>query len=242
MKSWTVVALVLAVTVASLAEEFWQSKPYTEWTKKDVDSMLSSSPWAQTVVLRKANLTPVRREFGKFATGAGEGEGTGNPEVDYSIYLRTSKPIRQAVVRAAALEQKYEQMDAASRTQFDKKWKQFLAQPFEDKIIVHVKYSSTTTDVDRQLATYWQAQTLDSVKSETFLNGPEGERLSPIAFWVGKGAAREFQFAFPRPREAPLRASFSIEFKHPDVTDQPASRIIARFNVKDLVYQGEVTF
>jgi hypothetical protein len=239
--------LGLTVTVAiliaaALATDFWQSKPYTEWTKREVERITTSSPWAQTVVLRKANMAQIRRQTGKFATGAGEGEGTPDPEVDYAISLRTARPIREALVRESALSQKYEQMDATAKAQFDQKWSQFLAQRFPDKVIINVKYSSNTTDVDRQLAAYWQSQTLDTVKVETYLNGPDGERLPPIAFWAGKGASREFQLAFARPAEAPRNASFSIEFKHPDVTDQPSSRITARFNVKDLEYRGEITF
>ncbi len=242
MKRILLFVLVLTVALAALAADFWQSKPYTEWTKQDVERIASSSPWAQTVVLRKANLTQIRREFGKFATGAGEGEGTANPEVNYSISLRTARPIREAVARATALSQKYDQMDSAAKAQFDKKWDLFIAQSFPDRVIVNVKYSSTTTDVDRQLAAFWQSQTLDTVKIDAYLNGPEGERLAPIAFWAGKGASREFQLAFPRPAEAPKQSSFSIEFKHPDVIDQPSTRITARFNVKDLEYRGQITF
>lgn len=242
MKRAFIVFVVLTAALGGLAADFWQSKPFTEWTKKDVEQITSSSPWAQTVVLRKANLVQLRRETGKFATGAGEGEGAANPEVDYAIVLRTARPIQEAVVRAAALDQKYDQMDSVSKARFDQKWSQFLAQRFPDRVIVHVKYSSNTTDVDRQLASYWQAQTLDTIKVDTYLNSPDGERVSPIAFWVGKGAAREFQLAFPRPTEAPKKASFSIEFKHPDVTDQPASRITVRFNVKELEYHGEISF
>lgn len=242
MKRAFILIVAVLIAVACFAADFWQSKPFSEWTKKEVEQMTSSSPWAQTVVLRRANMTQIRREFGKFATGAGEGEGTANPEVNYAICLRTARPIREAVVRDAALTAKYEQMNEAGKAKFDQKWSKFLDQHYPDTIIVHVKYSSTTTDVDRQLATYWQSQTLETMKVDTYFNSPEGERLAPVAFWVGKGAAREFQMAFPRPIEAPKIKSFSIEFKHPDVTDQPASRVIARFNVKDLDYKGEITF
>lgn len=242
MKSAIAIILALFVALLVVGAEFWQAKPYTSWTQKEVDAITSSSPWAQAVVLRKVNLVQVRREFGKFATGAGEGEGTQNPEVSYTVSLRTAQPIREAIARAAAFDQKYDQMDSSSKKQFDQKWGQFLAQQFADKVIVNVKYSANTTDVDRQLATYWQGQTLDTIKVDTYMNGADGERVAPIAFWAGKGASREFQLAFPRPAKSPNKASFSIEFKHPDVTDEPSSRIIARFNVKDLQYHGQVTY
>ena len=232
---------LLLVTAVLFAADAWQSKPYTQWTKNDVERLTSSSPWAQTVVLRSPNMTQLRRKTGQFASGPDEGEGAANPEVDYKIAIRTARPIREALVRATALEQKYEQMDSAARAQFDQKWNAYLAQ-VPDKIIFHVRYSSNATEIDRQLANYWQTQTLDTLKVDTYLNSPDGERITPIAFWAGKGASREFQIAFPRPKEPLTKSSFSVEFKHPDVTSQPSSRITARFSVKDLEYKGEVTY
>jgi hypothetical protein len=242
MKRFSIVVMLLTVAVAALAADFWAAKPYTQWSKAEMERIRTTSPWAQTVVLRTANMVQIRRQTGKFASGAGEGEGTVNPEVSYAISLRTARPIREAVVREAALEQKYEQMDATAKAQFDQKWNAFLAQPTPDKIIFHVKYASNTTEVDRQLAAYWQVQTLETLLSDTYMNGPDGERVAPIAFWAGKGGSREFQLAFPRPKEAPKKASFSVEFRHPDVTQQPSTRITARFNVKDLDYKGEITY
>ena len=241
-KAWIAAIIVIGAAASLWAADFWLAKPYTSWTRKDIESISTSSPWAQTVVLRKANLTQIRREFGKFATGAGEGEGTPNPDVVYAISLRTALPIREAVARTAALDKKYDEMDSISKTQFDQKWQAFVAQQFPDRMIVNVKYSANTADVDRQLASYWQSQTLETQKAETYMNGPEGLRVAPIAFWVGKGASREFQLAFPRPAESPRKESFSIEFKHPDVTDQPATRIIGRFQIKDLEYKGKITY
>ena len=244
MKRLIAISITVILGVASLlaATDFWKTKPYTSWSGKEIKAITSSSPWAQTVVLRVANMTQIRRSTGTFMTGAGEGEGTQNPEIDYAVSLRAALPIREAIARQAALDEKYDQMDAAAKAQFDQKWGQFLAQTFPDKIIANVRYSANSADVDRQLANYWQNQTLATMQADTYMNGPSGERVAPIAFWTGKGASRDFQLAFPRPAEAPLKASFSIEFKHPTVTDQPATRIIVRFNVKDLEYKGKVTY
>jgi hypothetical protein len=33
------------------AADFWQSKPYTEWSEKDAQKMLTNSPWAKTFVV-----------------------------------------------------------------------------------------------------------------------------------------------------------------------------------------------
>ncbi|HLG99689.1 MAG TPA: hypothetical protein VKX49_25500 [Bryobacteraceae bacterium] len=37
------------VTVSLLAADAWQTKPFTEWSDKDVQKVLTNSPWAHTV-------------------------------------------------------------------------------------------------------------------------------------------------------------------------------------------------
>src|SRR6185437_1578237 len=120
------------------------------------------------------------------------------------ISMRTAQPIREAVVLHAALQRKYDAMDAAARKAFDELWAQYLAQPVGDKVIFDVVYRSTATNVDRELANCWQTPPLDSTKViDAYMIGPDGKRVEPIAFVAGKGASRQFQLAFPRTADAP---------------------------------------
>jgi hypothetical protein len=234
-------AIVLTIAVAALAAEFWESKPYTQWSARDVRRMVSDSPWAQTFVLRSPNMVQTRRQTGQMADRAGEGEGTINPEVDYLISVRTAEPVREAVVREAAIQTKYESMDAAGKKAFDERWNAYLAQPVGDKVIFDVVYRSNSTDIDRELAAYWQTQTLDTTKVDTYMIGPDGRRVEPIAFVAGKGASRQFQIAFPRPQAA-TEGAIAVEFRHPTVTSQPATRVYAKFNFKNMNYKGKLTY
>jgi len=50
MKRLTICVLLLlgfSVILWAGAKDFWQSKPYTEWTEKEVEKMLTDSPWVQ---------------------------------------------------------------------------------------------------------------------------------------------------------------------------------------------------
>ena len=52
-------ALALApVCVALFAADknFWDQKPYSEWSEKEVERMLRNSPWAKTVTLSLGQL------------------------------------------------------------------------------------------------------------------------------------------------------------------------------------------
>jgi hypothetical protein len=238
-----VCVLFPALALLAMAAEFWTAKPYTEWTSRQVHELSSDSPWAKTVVLRSPNMTQIRRQTGQMADRAGEGEGTMDPEVDYIISLRTAEPIREAVVREAALQQKYDKMDAAARKAFDERWGQYLAQPVGDKVIFDVIYRATATNVDRELANFWQTQTLASTKViDAYMIGPDGKLVEPIAFVAGKGSSREFQLAFPRPADSAGTGSIAVQFKHPDVTEQPSTRIYAKFNFKDMAYKGKLSY
>jgi hypothetical protein len=54
MKKIRPLPLILAIGVCSIslfAADFWQSKPYTEWSDKEVQKLLSNSPWSKEVVV-----------------------------------------------------------------------------------------------------------------------------------------------------------------------------------------------
>jgi hypothetical protein len=46
-----ILPLLLILTIPLPAADFWQSKPYTEWTDKEVQKLLSNSPWSKEVVV-----------------------------------------------------------------------------------------------------------------------------------------------------------------------------------------------
>jgi hypothetical protein len=65
MKKLIASTFVIALTL--WAGDFWQSKPYTEWSDKDVDKMLHNSPWARQVTVSMGGSMP--------QNGGGSGKG-----------------------------------------------------------------------------------------------------------------------------------------------------------------------
>ena len=237
------ITMALLIAVGALGfSDFWKDKPYTKWSEKEVRKMLNDSPWAQSTTLRKPILKQVRRETGQFSDLAGEGEGVADPTIQYTVYIRSAKPIREALVRKAQLDAKYEKMDDAARKQFDEQWSKFLGTKNDDRIIIQVTYSSNIGEIDRQLMNYWQTQTVSTIQNTTAMTMPNGDRVAPVAFWTAKGAGREFQLAFPRPKESSENKAFSVEFVNPDTRVESNSRIFTRFEFKQLTYGGEVAY
>jgi hypothetical protein len=50
--------LTLVFGAALCAADFWQSKPFTEWSDKDVNRMVSDSPWAHRVSVPTGSAPP----------------------------------------------------------------------------------------------------------------------------------------------------------------------------------------
>jgi hypothetical protein len=226
-------AILLFVSLA-LAADFWNSKPVNKWSASEATRLLTDSPWAHMVTMR----TGTRTGRGVQAIADAQVE----PQINYTVYLRSAKPIRQAKMRMAAFDKKYDKMDDATRKDFDAKWGQYVDTDSPDKILVMVAYGSNVPDTDRQLALYFQNQTLETVASTTSLTTPDGKHVDAIGYRVGQGNSREFQLEFPRSADMPAQGSFVVEFKHPDVPDQPSRRISTKFSLKDMQYSGALVY
>lgn len=231
MKRIYLVCLVLLVTVSLvLAADFWNSKPYSKWSQSDATRLLTNSPWAKATTMRTARMAAGRR-----ASVPAVADAEVEPAIQYVVSIRSATPVRQANVRMAAIARKFDKMDEASKKEFDERWNKYLATNFPDTIVIAVNYESNVPDVDRQLAGYFQAQTLETIKPTTALVLSGGTRLEPTAFASG---AHEMQIGFPRPKDLAPDAWFSVEFKHPDVADQPARVINSKFSLKEMVFNG----
>ena len=227
-------AALLLVVTAALAADFWNSKPVNKWSASEATRLLTDSPWAHMYTMR----TATRSGRGTQAVADAQVE----PQINYTVYLRSARPIRQAKMRMAALDKKYDKMDDAARKDFDAKWGQYVDTESPDKILVMVAYGSNVPDTDRQLAVYFQNQTLETVAATTSLTAPDGKHIDAVGYRVGQGNSREFQLEFPRPADMPVDGSFLVEFKHPDVADQSSRRISTKFSLKDMKYGGALVY
>jgi hypothetical protein len=82
----TIAAAWAAMVVVASAADVWDTKPFTEWSDKEVEKLLTDSPWAG-----KASLTHAR-----------EGANLGQvPDWKLIVTVRSALPIREAMTRRA---------------------------------------------------------------------------------------------------------------------------------------------
>jgi len=117
---WLALLLVSGVALSASGKEFWESKPFTQWTEEDAMKMLADSPWTRTVSVLAGTLgidqtaqwpkdlpslstTGAGRETASLAGMAGKNSyGTADFAPVYISWLSSGK-IRQALGRLAQL-------------------------------------------------------------------------------------------------------------------------------------------
>jgi hypothetical protein len=208
------VLLVLLVGAAIAADKaFWTQKPYAKWSQRECEKLLSDSPWAKSMTLRRPAMREINRGFGQTASGD-SGTGERDPEIVYTVQIRSAQPLREAYIRMKGIQGHVDAMSDDAKTRVQQRFDEYLAQPFDDKIVVLVQYKSNLPEVDTMLANYWQGQTVGTLKNSVYLSGPDGDHMEPTAYVGGSGADREFQFVFPRnPAAAQANPEKAIEFE-----------------------------
>src|SRR5215471_14572043 len=111
----------LLVASAALAEDFWTSKEYMQWTDEEVKKVMTNSPWAKDITItipaaalgrggqRAEGPAPSDVESGgggggrgRRGSGGGGGEGASPSEASIALTLsfRSALPVRKALIRS----------------------------------------------------------------------------------------------------------------------------------------------
>jgi hypothetical protein len=210
-------ALVAWAAAGLAAADFWASKPYTEWSEKEVEQMLGDSPWARkiSVVVPIPPRASADGAGGRGGRGGDDGLGRGfpvpAPQLKLVLTWRSALPIRQALTR---------QSNGAGNAT--------LGLPLLEE---QQYYIVTLAGLP---AVY--ARATASAGPSTFLRRG---RKPPIALAQGgmqqTGPTLTLVFAFPRTDPIALDDK-DVEF----VTALGSIEIKKKFSLKDLVYNGEL--
>ena len=236
---WTS-ALLLVLTASAMAQ-LWIKKPYSEWSKGDCKKMLTDSPW----IGKEGTVQPIQQSVTELTAEASGRESA--LEIKYVAQLRSALPIRQAVVRQAQLDNKYDQMTPEKKAEFDKNAAAFLHAEFPDHVLINVTYESNVPLRDRELAIYWQKQAQSDYQSKFALIGSGGRIVNPLKFEAAQGGGREFQVIFPRhvggePLIGPEDKELTLEFIAPEILNQGSRKFRIVYRVKNMIVDGKVLY
>ncbi len=229
-----IAALLFLFAFALLAADFWQ-KPYTEWADKDLQKMITNSPWAHTASVSMGDqITTPETGHGGGSGGGGGGRGGGGPqgggggadapipgvrETEVVARWQSAMPVRQAFVRLKYGAEAGKSEDA----------QKFLAkeQPTYELVLsgpLQPFLRGKPDDI---------AKTLGEV---TFLTTKEKGAVKPVSIEVGKpGPSMDVLIAFPR------TMPFTVDDKEVEFsTKLGTSKVSIKFRLKDMMYNGKL--
>ena len=251
-------AVLVAVTsgAAALAQDDLSKKPFKEWTKAEAERVLSDSPWArpQSVKISVASRSrrvagaPVDTSGGSPAIASADLGGAEAPvDFTFTLRLRSSRRVREALVRLKQIEANYDGMSAARRAEFDAqpKIKGLLDCPAcaENYVLSLSAKSTESPGADPVFATFKGARLAD-LQRYVYIADERGRRRQLVHFVPPKSPGDEAAFFFPRAgaEGQPLLTPSSRELYF-NLSDLEVNSVTNfRVDVSKLVSGGAVDF
>ncbi|MFH1572599.1 MAG: hypothetical protein ABIG68_01370 [Acidobacteriota bacterium] len=185
-------AAILLLAGIVMAAEWWEKKPYTQWSDKEVKRMLDNSPWGKIHTVTIVNPTVTgQRSFESIGTGDLEREKRNL----FHMRFLTSKPIRMALARQAML---------ASEGQMDMAGVQRFVESTDDQSLIIAMTVSSVPEGASSARGYWTALmklSTPNLTSNTFLATKTGKRVYLTRYEPPGQDGMGAKFYFPRTME-----------------------------------------
>lgn len=162
-------------------------KEFSKWSVEEAVSVLNKSPWARQMT------------FTRVVGGIGSGV-FGEKEIYSTFFVRilSAPPIRQALVRLQQIQQGYDRMDTAARTEFDGLTTRLLDPDVGRWIVLTVNFRSNDPDTERNVKQFFQSQSFETIKNRVHLSTLLFPQLEISAYYPPQGDAIGAKFVFPR--------------------------------------------
>jgi len=208
--------LSIGLTMALAAADFW-TKPATEWNEKEVDQMLSDSPWADRMAVETG-------QRGNLSTAEdGKGPMQGNLTTPIVVAWRTALPIRQAIAKRSG----------AAANEADPTVSVLLVSGFP------AQFRAETADMAKLIA-----DTTIKVKGKADIHPTEIQipAAAPAAAAPGGGKGKGFGGApFDLLMAFPKSLGLTVDDKEIDfITKVGKMTVRKKFKLKDMVYNGKL--
>ena len=238
-------ACALLFVLAALASA--QTKPWTEWSKKEVEKTLNDSAWSQTQAeapqsqpTSTAAITSTmaaRNEDRNISAAARTESGQTKPVGSIKYYVRflSAKPIRAAFARRVLLEQAQPNEELATQL------KAFVDRDFSEYIVITVSVEVGDEKMVGGVTRAFSAATTQALQNNVYLERKDGKKLFLMEYRPPTGDGMGAKFVFKR-----------AEGGQPFLTDNDSVRFFAQLNEKmkvnakyklsDMLFDGRVEY
>jgi len=226
---------------------FAQKKPWTEWTKKDVEKTLNDSAWGQTQSEGGRQQAPTQTSAVTQTTAARRddrttsdvraesGESKPSNVVKYHVRFLSAKPVRAAFARMVLLAQTEPNEALTGQLQT------FVDRDFAKYIVVSVGVEVSDQKMAAPLTRAFSAATTEALKQTVYLERKDGKKL--------------FLMEYRAPTEDGMGAKFVFERVvdgQPFLSENDSVRFVAEFSEKmklntkyklsEMLYDGKLEY
>jgi hypothetical protein len=239
-------ACIALVIFASAAVA--QKKPWTEWTKKDVERTLNDSAWGQTQseggrAAEPQNTSAItataasRREDRNLdsAERVESGEAKPSTQVKYHVRFLSAKPVRAAFARMVLLAQ------ASPNEALTGQLQSFVERDFAAYIVVSVSVEVSDEKIAMPLMRAFSMATTEGLKHNVYLERKDGKKLYLMEYRAPTEDGMGAKFVFQR-----------VVDGQPFLTENDSVRFIAqlgekmklstKYKLSDMLYDGKLEY
>lgn len=244
---------ILLASVAASAQDFWMTKSYARWDEKEIEKMLNDSPWAQSQKIRVQIEGRVNAAAGSVVGNVSLAPTIGNtvnnsstaPTIDYTytLRLRSAVPIRQAIVRKNALNQK--EPNRKQLEEFEKRQSGILACPAcQDNYVVTLSAKSNENKNYDPVYEFFGKARFEDLKRYVVLLNDKGKKRELVHFIQPKTAGDEAVFFFPRSdaQGNPLFTAESKELIFNATNNQISQATNFKMKIAPMIIDGKIEF
>lgn len=234
--------LLLAFSVCLWAADFWQSKPFTEWSDKELQKMETNSPWSKQISIsmggggaeggrgKRGGSGDMDSTLGS-GGGAGQhgqvqdlsGGATGGSSMILTVSWRTALPVRQAVAKVKYGAEATTSPDARKLVEENEKYYGILV-------------SGLPGGSGRGGEKMGSERMKDALLKSTTLN-VKGKDAIQVADIQTGGNEQKPVVLFLFPRTAPL----TVDDKDVEFSTRLGPMIVRqKFHLKDMVFNGKL--
>jgi hypothetical protein len=236
-----VVVLLAGVVLAQ------KQKPWTEWSKKDVEKTLTDSAWGQTqsegsseqsssggssAVTQVAAPRAADRDINR----AGEsGEAKPSSLVKYHVRFLSAKPVRAAFARMVLLTKN--QADEALTQQLQG----FIDRDFNDYIVVSVGVQVADQRMTPAVMRAFTTATTESLQKNVYLERKDGKKLYLMEYRAPVEDGMGAKFVFPRTMDGQPFLSQDDTVRFVAQLNEKV-KLNTRYKLSDMLYDGKLEY
>ena len=222
-----------------------KQKPWTEWTKKDVEKTLNDSAWAQTQTegeesaqSSESAVTQVAAQRSADRQLKREGEsGQAKPAryVKYSVRFLSAKPVRAAFARMVLMSKAQPDENLTSQLQG------FIDRDFSEYIVISVGIQVGDEKMAGPLMQAFASATAEGLQKNVYLERKDGKKLFLMDYRppVEDGMGAKFIFKRVVDGQPFLSENDSVRFV---AQFSEKMKLSTRYKLSDMLYDGKLEY